>query len=166
MIPTKSAGGKWVELRGLGSIGESFFPSYIASLNGSCRSLNFDTFLDTLEKALDWDVLKEYPKIPDFIVKDSSARVFFAEIKTKATDCFYINERDYLTYLDFSTYLPVVVYFLFVDIDKKPKALYAHTVTARDYPKKTAWDGNVVLDMRGYANECAIKKPVDLGKFI
>ncbi len=157
MKPKKSVEDKWVKLRELGEIGERFIEKYLKERNYLIMPLNLYTMSDKSHKKMEWEVLKAYPKIPDFIAKYGN-EIFLLDIKTKrkydhSKHNFIVNVRDYKHYLKFSEILPVKIYFLFVNHKNQVLSLFLHVVEKRDYPVLEAWDKNKVYDLSEYKEQ-------------
>ena len=157
MKPKKSEEGHWVELRELGEIGEKFIEKYLPTKGIGVMSLNLYTISDKSDRVVEWEEIKKYPKIPDFIANDNGA-IFLFDVKTKkkydhSAHNFLVNKRDYQHYLKFTKICPVRIYFLFVNHKNDILALFVHSVEDRKYPETKEWDENIVYDVSSFKEQ-------------
>lgn len=157
MKPKKSQKDKWVELRKLGEIGEGFIEKYLTKQGYKLMPLNLYTMADKSHQVMDWEELKKYPKIPDFITK-KDGQVFLFDVKTKrkydySAYNFLVNVRDYHHYLKFTEVCLVKIYFIFVNPKNEVLSLFVHNVKKRDYPISVEWDKNKVYDVSEYKEQ-------------
>lgn len=157
MKPKKSEEGHWVELRELGEIGEKFIEKYLPSKDIGVMPLNLYTLSDKSDQVMEWEELKKYPKIPDFIANDNGT-IFLFDVKTKkkydhSAHNFLVNKRDYQHYLNFTKICPVRIYFLFVNHKNDILALFVHSVENRGYPETKEWDENIVYDVSSFKEQ-------------
>lgn len=157
MKPKKSQEDKWVELRKLGKIGEKFIEEYLSKQGCKLMPLNLNTMSDDSHQVMEWEELKKYPKIPDFIAKKEE-QVFLFDVKTKrkydySAYKFLVNVRDYQHYLKFLKICSVKIYFVFINHKNKILSLFVHDVKERDYPVSIEWDKNKVYDVSEYKEQ-------------
>ena len=157
MKPKKSEEGHWVELRELGEIGEKFIEKYLPTKGIGVMPLNLYTMSDKSDRVVEWEEIKKYPKIPDFIANDNGA-IFLFDVKTKkkydhSAHNFLVNKRDYQHYLKFTKICPVRIYFLFVNHKNDILALFVHSVENRKYPETKEWDENIVYDVSSFKEQ-------------
>ena len=157
MKPKKSEEGHWVELRELGEIGEKFIEKYLPTKGIGVMSLNLYTISDKSDRVVEWEEIKKYPKIPDFIANDNGA-IFLFDVKTKkkydhSAHNFLVNKRDYQHYFKFTKICPVRIYFLFVNHKNDILALFVHSVEDRKYPETKEWDENIVYDVSSFKEQ-------------
>jgi len=159
MIPKKSKQDKWVKMRELGLFGENYIRDYLIDKGITVESLNLGSELDSLKKMISWDILKKYPKIPDFIAKKEN-EIFLFDVKTKnkypeTGYKFIVNKRDYSHYLRYLNICPVYIYFVFVDYKKNVVGVFKHDVAERKYRYQKEWDENIVYDLSSYKEQIA-----------
>ena len=139
----------WEEKRNIGKIGEEEVSDYLKNSGYQVLDLNYNSPDDTRSGIENW---REYQKLPDGVAKNEK-EFFFFDPKTKKnfgkkSEAFIVNERDYKEYQEKLEFLPVKIYFCFIDYKEKLKEMFVHEVNMKTHPRKQmGHDKNWVVDL-------------------
>ena len=142
----KSMEGKWEENRSFGLLGEEKVLGLLKKMGAKVIDLNYNSPCDVCSNIQNW---RKYNKLPDGIVKQDG-EIFFFDAKAKSSRYFRVNERDYIKYQKKLEFLPVKIYFVLFNYDKKTvKEIYVHNVSAdkKEAVKEKEWDKNKTVDV-------------------